>query len=151
MISKPSIDHCLQCSEEIDYRVYCFSTNRLGLGLCHSCLKYLFEKRDRLSSEAKDLFSILRANSVPAFLEYYDGFKTVDIAIPSIHLYLEINGTQHYENPQQAYIDLLRMFYSYKQGYTTIALPNFLFPLYTIETAQIIINLYRESVQANAN
>src|SRR5215510_316024 len=61
---------------------------------------------------------------IPAQLEKYDGYKTIDIAIPEYKLNIEVDGGQHYLNPSQALVDLQRTYYSFKKGFFTLRIPN---------------------------
>ena len=52
------------------------------------------------------------------------GFKHVDLAILSARLYIEIDGSQHYEDPFQILSDLKRSHYSDRDGFDTLHIPN---------------------------
>jgi hypothetical protein len=78
----------------------------------------------KVTPEAKQLFDKLIEEGVFAELEYWDGHKHVDIHIPSAKLYIEVDGVQHFTNPDQIASDFLRDHYSDDAGYSTFRIPN---------------------------
>jgi hypothetical protein len=113
--------HCLQCDIPISKGIHDFSKDVYGVPLCihHQILIY----ESMATNEAKALFLALKINKVPAVLEYSDGFKTVDIAIPG-KLYIEVDGAQH-DDADEALTDLLRTFHSWnKEKIPTVHIPN---------------------------
>lgn len=57
-------------------------------------------------------------------LEYWDGHKHIDIAIPSARLYIEIDGREHFTNPQTIERDFKRTHYSDENHFNTFHIPN---------------------------
>lgn len=78
----------------------------------------------KITPESKLLFDKIIKAGVFAELEYWDGHKHVDIHIPSAKLYIEIDGVQHFTNPNQIATDFLRDHYSDDSGYDTFRIPN---------------------------
>jgi very-short-patch-repair endonuclease len=78
----------------------------------------------KVSTESKILFDKLIAEGIFAELEYWDGHKHIDIHIPSAKLYIEVDGVQHFTNPNQIASDFLRDHYSDDSGYDTFRIPN---------------------------
>ena len=78
----------------------------------------------KVTPESKRLFEKLIENGLFAELEYWDGHKHVDIHIPSAKLYIEVDGVQHFTNPNQIASDFLRDHYSDDNGYDTLRIPN---------------------------
>ncbi len=78
----------------------------------------------KVTQEAKELFDKLVAEGIFAELEYWDGYKHVDIHIPLAKLYIEVDGAQHFTNPNQIASDFLRDHYSDNSGYDTFRIPN---------------------------
>jgi hypothetical protein len=116
------IYHCLQCDKSITKGVSDFSKEVYGVTLCirHQILIH----ESSASQEAKALFLALKINKVPAVLEYSDGIKTIDIAIPG-KLYIEVDGVNHQYDADEALTDLLRTFHSWnKEKIPTIRIPN---------------------------
>ena len=63
---------------------------------------------DGATPEAKLLFLELKRLGISAELEKFDGYKTIDIAITSAMVNIEVDGGQHNSNPNQALADLKR-------------------------------------------
>lgn len=76
------------------------------------------------TKEAKDLKEALENKGVRVYVELNDGFKHIDLAIPKAKLNIEIDGIQHLTNPKQILADLNRGYYSHKDGYNTMHIPN---------------------------
>jgi very-short-patch-repair endonuclease len=74
--------------------------------------------------EEKLLADYLRAYGWPLEIEHYDGFKHVDIAILERRVYIEVDGQHHCSDPVQALADLKRAYYSFKNGFVTLRIPN---------------------------
>jgi hypothetical protein len=111
----------MQCDIPISKGIHDFSHEVYGVPLCihHQILIY----ESMASQEAKALFLALKINKVPAVLEYSDGFKTVDIAIPG-RLYIEVDEDQN-RDADQALTDLLRTYHSWsKERIPTVRIPN---------------------------
>ena len=94
---------CLHCGKSISKGVREFSNNVYAVPLCLKHQVLLIESG--ASQEAKDLFLALRFNKIPAKLEYNDGKKTIDIAIPG-KLYIEVDGS-HQDEANSTLTDLL--------------------------------------------
>jgi very-short-patch-repair endonuclease len=80
--------------------------------------KYYATKYSRL------LCDELMRRGIEPIMEYNDGHKTIDIAILPARLYIEIDGIQHLNNPNQIIKDLKRDYHSYEEGFYTIRIPN---------------------------
>lgn len=76
------------------------------------------------TKEALDLKMALEEKGVRVYKELHDGFKHIDLAIPKAKLNIEIDGIQHLTNPNQIIADLNRGYYSHKNGYDTMHIPN---------------------------
>ena len=76
------------------------------------------------TKEALDLKKALEDRGVRVYKELDDGHKHIDLAIPKAKLNLEIDGIQHLTNPNQIVVDLNRGYYSHKNGYNTMYIPN---------------------------
>jgi very-short-patch-repair endonuclease len=68
------------------------------------------------SPHVDDLVRALRWRGVEVQTEFPDGSKHVDICVPALRLFIEVDGSQHYTNADQFEADLKRDFYSYKEG-----------------------------------
>lgn len=57
-------------------------------------------------------------------IEVFDGFKHIDIEIAKAKLDVEVDGIYHLTNPHQILRDLHRGYYSHKDGFNTMHIPN---------------------------
>ncbi|HVZ76026.1 MAG TPA: DUF559 domain-containing protein [Candidatus Paceibacterota bacterium] len=76
------------------------------------------------TKEADDLKKALEKRGVRVLVEVHDGYKHVDLAIPSAKINIEVDGIQHLTNPKQIVADLNRGYYSHKNGFNTMHIPN---------------------------
>jgi very-short-patch-repair endonuclease len=90
------------------------------------------------SPHVDDLVRALRWRGVEVQTEFPDGSKHVDICVPALRLFIEVDGSQHYTNADQFEADLKRDFYSYKEGYSTKRLSNDLVDHFCEEIADAI-------------
>ena len=112
--------HCLECGNSISLGVMEFSTEVHGVSLC---LKHqIWIAESSASTEAVSLYFALKANKVPVELEFWDGKKTIDIAIPG-KLYIEVDGEQHNE-PEEALTDFLKTLHAWKDKIPTFRISN---------------------------
>ncbi|HLX92984.1 MAG TPA: hypothetical protein VKR32_14970 [Puia sp.] len=112
--------HCLECGHSITTGIFNFSTEEFGVPLCMKHQHWLRESK--ASETARSLYFALKENGAAVVLEYSDGKKTVDIAIPG-KLYIEVNGSNHQE-PDQALTDFLRSLHSWKENIPTLNVSN---------------------------
>jgi very-short-patch-repair endonuclease len=70
------------------------------------------------------LWAALDKRGVRSITEYPDGHKTIDIAIPEARLYIEVDGIQHLNNPEQIIKDFKRDYYSQREGFYTLHIHN---------------------------
>jgi hypothetical protein len=111
---------CLECRQPLTWGVHEFSQRIYGHSLCLKD-QYLLEESGA-TAQAVDLYLALKEKNFPLVLEYYDGHKQVDMAIPG-KLYIEVNGPYHQAN-RQAMTDLTRSVYSLEKKIPTIIIPN---------------------------
>jgi hypothetical protein len=132
---------CLQCGAKISKGVREFSINVYAVALCLKDQVLLIESS--ASQEAKDLFLALRYNKVPAELEYHDGKKTIDIAIPG-KLYIEFGDRQKPETARVLNDLLTNPSYSNADGIPTIKIPHFVLhsPNLFKKTVDGLTNMY---------
>lgn len=60
---------------------------------------------NKITPEAQMLHSELIKLQIPAILERFDGYKTIDISIPSARIDIEVDGIHHNTNDRQAIAD----------------------------------------------
>jgi len=76
------------------------------------------------TKEAQDLKLALEKRGVLVYVELDDGYKHIDLAIPRAKLNIEVDGIKHLTDPNQILADLSRGYYSHKNGYNTMHIPN---------------------------
>ena len=86
------------------------------------------------SERAIKLCSALKSrlcnNGVKCVLEHpTDGHKHVDIRLIEAKIDIEVNGDEHYTNPERLASDVKRRYWSSKEGYVTIQIPNHIIDL----------------------
>ncbi|MDR1022952.1 MAG: hypothetical protein LBL94_06765 [Prevotellaceae bacterium] len=113
-------------------------TDNYDILMCDNCCQeYDTLKTNRLkgrylSNYQKCLYLALKhqLSELDVYFEWADKdvlgkvLKTVDIAIPSAKLYIEVNGAQHVENCEQLRSDLWRSYYSFNAGFLTLSVFN---------------------------
>ena len=127
---------CLHCHSYIDEKVYTWSTTTYGFELCHTCQSSI--NLNNSTEEATRLYLSLKRRGVPAELEKYDGYKTIDIAVADARVNIEVDGHQHVSNPKQALSDLKRTYFSLQKGFLTLRIPTTLIRENLEETADYI-------------
>jgi len=84
----------------------------------------IINKYKQPTKEAAALKEALENKGALVYLELDDGHKHIDLAIPRAKLNIEIDGIQHLTDPYQILADLGRGYYSHKNGYNTMHIPN---------------------------
>lgn len=115
-----TLPHCVECRQPISWGIYVFSQRVYGYSLCMKD-QYLIGESGA-TGHAVDLYLALKSRNFPLVLEYFDGHKHVDIAIPG-KLYIEIYGPYH-QATRQAMTDLTRSVYSLEKKIPTIIVTN---------------------------
>lgn len=133
---------CLNCHKSIDGNVYLYSKEHYGFNICIKCQKWL--DHQITTNEVLDLYFALKIRGFEPELEKYDGYKHVDIVFERPKLHIEVDGAQHNRNTNQALSDLKRTFYSLRDGYMTIRIPNVLVRNELNETTDYLIDLILE-------
>jgi very-short-patch-repair endonuclease len=82
---------------------------------------------------------------VPAELEKFDGYETVDIAVVDAKVNIEVEGPHNNYKYEQALSDLKRTLFSFQKGYLTVRIPNTLINKNLEETADSITDFLRLS------
>lgn len=137
--------HCRNCSAAINQHVIAYSTETFGYPLCISCQQDVGNKFNYSTKETINLYFSLRERGVPAELEKFDGYKTVDIAVAEARVNIEVDGEQHFNNADQAFDDLKRTFFSFKKGFLTLRIPNVLVKQNLKQTADYVTEFLNET------
>jgi archaellum component FlaC len=115
----------------------------LGVHLCerHTHLIKKVVLDNNTSVEAIQLFYALKEAGVHPMLEWWDGKKSVDIAISRVKLNIEIDKNYNMITHEQAISDLEDAMHSFKNGFTTIRIPHLAIKYYLEETVQNILGI----------
>lgn len=141
---------CLECNIALGYLDHKKAMDALGLELCdqHSTRMVKLIEQNGTPIEAVQLYYGLKEQGVNAMLEWWDGKKSVDIAISRAKLNIEIDCEYHMMTHDQAMNDLEEAMHSFKNGFTTIRIPHVLIKHYLKETVLNIIGIM-EGLRAN--
>lgn len=94
-----------------------------------------------VSSHAKLLYDALIKKGVNAQSEYWDGHKTIDIAILEAKLYIEVDGLQHFIDPEQIIRDFNRNHYSDGDDFRTFYVTNQIIDKYLEDVVYAIVRV----------
>ena len=90
------------------------------------------------TAEAGSLKKALEDRGVRVYVELHDGYKTIDLAIPRAKINVEVDGIQHLTDPKQIVADMGRGYYSHKNGYDTMHIPNEMVRMHLDEIADAL-------------
>src|SRR5690606_32608444 len=132
---------CKDCGKSIDPPQYRESMDTLGVQLCkrHSGLIQKVIQENDTPVEAITLFYALKGAGAFPTLEWWDGKKSVDIAISRVKLNLEIDTQHTMITHDQAIMDLEEAMHSFKNGFTTLRIPHLVVKYYLEDTVQNIM------------
>lgn len=114
---------CQNCSVKLRHKNVTFCERFFPFMLCFDCQTW-FKDKSISTESAKSLFLALKIRDLPVQLEKFDGKKTIDIAIPKYRMNIEVDGSHHNTNADQAKSDLFRTYYSFKKEFNTFRIPN---------------------------
>lgn len=97
--------------------------------------------KNHASRHATMLYEALCRRGINAELEYYDGHKTVDIAILNAHLYIEVDGIQHFTKPEQIMRDFKRYHFSDGDDFNTFYVTNQIINKYLDEVVDALVKV----------
>lgn len=141
---------CLECKKKLSVYDHKNAMDVFGLELCTQH-KIRLEKIITLygtSKEAILLYYGLKEAGIVPMLEWWDGKKSIDIAISRVKLNIEIDTEYHTITHEQAINDLEEAMHSFKNGFTTIRIPHVLIKYYLKETVNNILGIV-EGLKAN--
>ena len=115
-----TIPHCIECGQTISWGVHIFSQRIYGHSLCLTDQCAIAESG--ATGRAVDLYLALKSLNFPLVLEYFDGYKHIDIALPG-RLYIEVNEIQQ-ENHYQAMTNLTTSVYALEKKIPTIIISD---------------------------
>ncbi len=96
------------------------------------------------SKQTAQLVRALQKLGLKTNTEYFDGHKHIDIFLPDLNIYIEIDGMQHYTNSEQILTDFQRDYYSIREGHYTLRLTNQIVEKFSDKIADAISNLWKK-------
>lgn len=93
------------------------------------------------TKHAFKLYEALCKKGIKAELEYFDGFKHVDIAILNSHLYIEVDGLKHFTDPDQIIRDFKRSHFSDGDDFSTFYVTNQILDKYLDEVVDALVKV----------
>lgn len=141
---------CVECHKELKFSDHYYSLKKLGIPLCtqHKDRMMKLKQTNGTPMEAILLYYELKTAGVSPMLEWWDGQKSVDIAISRVKLNIEIDTEYEMLTHEQAINDLEQTMHSFKNGFTTIRIPHILIKHYLQETVRNILGIM-EGLRAN--
>ena len=141
---------CKDCGKNIGHDEYESSMGSLGVPLCkkHTSLVKKVILNNNTPLEAIQLFYALKEAGANPMLEWWDGKKSVDIAISRVKLNIEIDRDYAAITHEQAIQDLEQAMLSFKNGFTTIRIPNVAIKYYLKDTVDNILGII-QGLKAN--
>lgn len=134
---------CKDCDKAIGYQQHKESMDSLGVELCerHTRLIKKIILDNNTSVEAIQLFYALKVAGANPMLEWWDGKKSVDIAISRVKLNIEIDKDYNMITHEQAINDLEEAMHSFKNGFTTVRIPHLAIKYYLEDTVENILGI----------
>ena len=134
---------CLECKKKLGYSDHKNSMDAFGVELCKDHQERMTKliESNATPREAIQLYYGLKEAGVTAMLEWWDGNKSIDIAISRVKLNIEIDTEYHMMTHEQAINDLEEAMHSFKNGFTTIRIPHVLIKYYLKETVSNILGI----------
>jgi len=134
---------CKDCGKSINHRQQKASIESLGVPLCerHTRLIKKVILDNNTPIDAIHLFYALKDAGAYPMLEWWDGKKSVDIAISRVKLNIEIDQNYNMITHEQAINDLEDAMHSFKNGFTTIRIPHLAIKYYLDETVENILGI----------
>ena len=132
--------NCLECNKELSYIDHKNSFDTYGVELCKQH-KVRMDKLVVLKGtpiEAIQLYYGLKEIGISSMLEWWDGKKSVDLAISRVKLNIEIDTDYNTISHEQAIMDLEEAMHSFKNGFTTIRIPHVVVKYYLKDTVKNI-------------
>lgn len=93
------------------------------------------------SKQARMLYDALCEKGIDAELEYWDGHKTVDIAILNPRIYIEVDGIQHFTNAEQILRDFRRYHFSDGDDFNTFYVTNQIIDHHLVDVVTALVKV----------
>ena len=100
--------------------------------------------KEQATSHEQSLYDALIKRGVKAELSYNDGHKTVDIALLSARIYIEVDDLRHFTNPDQIIRDFKRSHFSDGDDYDTFYVTNQIIDHYVDDVADALVEVVKK-------
>lgn len=134
---------CLECKKELSYLDHRKAIELFDVELCkaHRTRLERLMKFHKTSAEAIILYYGLRQAGIKAMLAWWDGTKTVELAVSRVRLNIEIDLCREPLSVEQALEELEEAMHSYHDGYTTLRIPHYLVRTHLKETVETLLGI----------
>ncbi len=142
---------CLECKKEIGIDEKENARELFGVNLCnrHRKLVENLSRRHGTPAEAIQLYYALKEAGAYPMLEWWDGHKSVDIALSRVRLNLEVDTEYKMFTSDQVLSTLEERGYMYNDGFTTLRIPHMLIRQWPSETLTAILGIM-EGIRARS-
>jgi acyl CoA:acetate/3-ketoacid CoA transferase alpha subunit len=134
---------CKECKTELSYLDHKTGMEAYGVELCSKHKKRIDKliRSNKTPLEAIQLYYGLKEIGVYPMLEWWDGKKSVDIAISRVKLNIEIDTEYQMLTHEQAMNNLEETMHSFKNGFTTVRIPHVVIKHFLGETVQSVLGI----------
>lgn len=134
---------CKECNKLITPEELKTSTDFVGVGLCdhHTNLLIRVMKQNKTPKEAITLYYKLKEEGLNPMIEWWDGSRSVDIAISRVKLNIDIGTDYELITHKQALKELEQTMLSFKNGFTNIRIPHILVKNYLDDTVNYVVGI----------
>ncbi|GGG46248.1 hypothetical protein GCM10011414_14840 [Croceivirga lutea] len=134
---------CKECFSPLGYEDHKKAMDLVGVELCErhrKLIENIIKEKDT-PKEAIQLYYALKNAGVNPMLEWWDGNKSVDIAISRVKLNIDIGTDYELMTHKQALGELEEAMHSFKNGFTNIRIPHILVKYYLKDTVKYVIGI----------
>ncbi len=141
---------CLECNKELSYMDHREAMDAFGVELCAKHKKRIdrLMRSNNTPVAAIQLYYALKEAGESPMLEWWDGKKHVDLAFSRVKLNIEIDDKYDKLTDKDAISHLQEVMHSFKNGFTTIRIPDTLIKYHLKETVTNIQGIM-EGLKAN--
>lgn len=100
---------------------------------------YLSMEPHKPSKQAQRLYEALKIRGIDCIPEYSDGHKHVDIAVLKAKLYIEVDGLNHFIDPEQINRDLKRSHFTDGDDFRTFYVTNQILKYYLNQVVEALV------------
>ncbi len=137
--------NCLECNKKLNYFDHQNSVDLYGVSLCklHKIRIDKLVVAKNTPIEAIILYYGLKENGIQPMLEWWDGTKSIDLAISRVKLNIEIDSDYTNITDEQAVLFFKKAIRNLKNGFTTIHIPRIIVKYYLKETVSGIESIIK--------